>query len=152
GYYWYIPGTVTGITTVALETGVGPAYENYLTYCCFDFQFSYQWARGDIVTFGPGEWLDASDANLPEATALGQNYPNPFNAATTIPFSVAETGNVTLEVYNLTGQLVETLIENHIEAGEYTVNWDASTYSSGVYFYKLQVGDYTTTKKLNLLK
>ncbi|MCP4634185.1 MAG: hypothetical protein GY855_14770, partial [candidate division Zixibacteria bacterium] len=41
GYYWYIPGTVTGITTVALETGVGPAYENYLTYCCFDFQFSY---------------------------------------------------------------------------------------------------------------
>jgi len=152
GYYWYRPGTITGITTAALETGVGPAYENYLTYCCFDFQFSYQWARGDHITFSPGEWLDAGDATLPEASVLGQNYPNPFNAETTIPFSVAETGNVTLEVYNLTGQLVETLVENHIEAGEYTVNWDASVYSSGVYFYKLQVGDYTTTKKLNLLK
>ncbi|MCP4634347.1 MAG: T9SS type A sorting domain-containing protein [candidate division Zixibacteria bacterium] len=153
GYYWYIPGTVTGFTTVALETGVGTAYENYYDYCCFDFFFAYVWGRpGGQATFGPGEWGEFTDAVIPNATSLGQNYPNPFNATTTIPFDVVESGNVSLRVYNLAGQLVETLLDGEIEAGQHTVIWDASTYASGVYFYKLQTAKHITTKKMHLMK
>ncbi|MFQ5870433.1 MAG: T9SS type A sorting domain-containing protein, partial [Candidatus Zixiibacteriota bacterium] len=79
-------------------------------------------------------------------------YPNPFNAVTNISYSLAEAGNVSLKVYDISGRLVETLVNGPREAGEHIVTWDASKVSSGVYFYKLSAGDYTLTKKMNLLR
>ncbi|GEM_PF-4043289 len=90
--------------------------------------------------------------NVPNSFALNQNYPNPFNATTTINFQLPTDNDVTLDVYNLLGQKVTTLINGHINAGYHTVQWDASHYSSGVYFYSLKAGNFHQVKKLMLLK
>ncbi|MBD3170660.1 MAG: T9SS type A sorting domain-containing protein [candidate division Zixibacteria bacterium] len=96
-------------------------------------------------------WFDGQ-SNIPASTSLLSNYPNPFNAATSIPFELSEDSNVSVKIYNLSGQLVETLVDGYMEAGSHSVNWDASTVSSGVYFYTLQTDNYSATKKMNLLK
>jgi hypothetical protein len=80
------------------------------------------------------------------------NFPNPFNASTTISYSLSANTDVKLEVYNLMGQKVETLVNGRQTAGFKTIQWDASSYSSGVYFYKLSAGDLTLTKRMTLLK
>jgi len=109
------------------------------------------------VERGPnGEWglvqVDRQEVVLATGTSLHQNYPNPFNAETSLSYHVAEAGNIALKVYDLTGRMVETLVEGYQEAGEHIVIWDASEVSSGVYFYKLTCGDYSATKKMNLLR
>ncbi len=83
---------------------------------------------------------------------LCQNYPNPFNPSTLISFSILKSGFTTLSVYNILGQKVATLIEKQLSAGQQTVLFDASHLSSGVYFYKLQSGNYTQLKKMILMK
>jgi hypothetical protein len=89
---------------------------------------------------------------VPVAFELGQNYPNPFNPSTTIKFSVPEAGLVTLRVFNLLGQEVATLLNSEKTAGVYEATFDASTLSSGIYFYTLEAKNFTSTKKMVLLK
>ena len=84
--------------------------------------------------------------------SLSQNYPNPFNPTTTIRFSIAKQGFVSLKVYNLLGQLVATLVNRRMAAGRYVTNWDASHLASGVYIYRLHAGNFIVTKKLILMK
>ncbi|MCK5051648.1 MAG: T9SS type A sorting domain-containing protein, partial [Candidatus Cloacimonetes bacterium] len=91
------------------------------------------------------------------ATKLNGNYPNPFNPITTIAYSIRETGKVTLQVYNIKGQLVKTLVNDVRETGEYTVTWNGrdnsnKTVASGVYFYKMKAQNYNNTKKMILMK
>jgi hypothetical protein len=94
----------------------------------------------------------------PEQYALGNNYPNPFNPATTIKYALPEAGFVKLEVYNVVGQVVRTLVAGQQNAGRYVVQWNASddsgrSLSSGIYFYRLQAGDeFLEVKKMLLLK
>jgi len=90
-------------------------------------------------------------------TKLGKNYPNPFNPITYIAYSISEIGQVTIEVYNLKGQLVKTLVNEFKETGEYSINWNGTDktskpVSSGVYLYKMKSGNYTTTRKMILMK
>ncbi len=80
------------------------------------------------------------------------NYPNPFNAQTIISFDLPVSGNMTLSIYNLNGQLVETLVDGYQSAGTKTVNWNASDVPSGTYFYTLSVNDVITTRKMVLIK
>jgi hypothetical protein len=89
---------------------------------------------------------------IPEEYTLSQNYPNPFNPTTTIDFKVPVNGLVTLKVYDVTGKEVKTLVNEVVNAGVYTVDFDASNLSSGVYFYKILAGDYMDVKKMVLLK
>jgi hypothetical protein len=92
-------------------------------------------------------------AESPIKFALSNNYPNPFNPSTTIKFSIAKEGNVTLNVYNVMGQLVKSVVNNaHMSQGEhnYIVNMD--NFASGVYFYTLRQGSNIITKKMVLLK
>ncbi|MBD3168591.1 MAG: T9SS type A sorting domain-containing protein [candidate division Zixibacteria bacterium] len=100
------------------------------------------------AVYGWGE----STPEIPTEFALNGNYPNPFNAETNISFDLPQNTHVNLEVYNLMGQKVETLVDGLMNAGQHTVRWDASTVSSGIYFYKLTAGKFTQTKKMNLLK
>ncbi len=83
---------------------------------------------------------------------LEQNYPNPFNPVTTIKFSIDRVDRVKLEIYNITGQKISTLINQNMKAGEYEVEWNASQVASGVYFYKFSYGSLTMTKKMVLIR
>jgi len=97
---------------------------------------------------------------LPQSFNLSQSYPNPFNPSTTIEFYIPQTGFVTLNVYNILGEVVATLVNEELNVGTYTTQWNASGVASGVYLYRLQVGDPSTgsgqsfveTKKMVLMK
>lgn len=91
-------------------------------------------------------------ANLIDKFTLSQNYPNPFNPSTTIDYTLQQAFDITLEVYNLTGQKVATLEKGRKAAGQYTVNFDAASLPSGIYFYTLKAGDAKVTKKMVLMK
>ena len=90
--------------------------------------------------------------DLPESFALSQNYPNPFNPTTEIHFDIPTRSHTTLKVYNILGQEVETLIDKEMSPGRYVAEWDASQYSSGVYFYKIDAEGFVDTKKMVLVK
>jgi len=90
--------------------------------------------------------------NLPTEPTLKQNYPNPFNQVTTIQFSIPYNTFVNLTVYNFLGQQVAILFSQFSQSGHYSINFDASSLSSGIYIYKLQAGDFYEYKKLILLK
>ncbi len=89
---------------------------------------------------------------IPDNFSLSQNYPNPFNPTTNINFTIAKSSNVKLVVYNILGQRVATLINNHMNAGTYTFEFNASKLASGVYIYHIQAGDFKASKKMMLLK
>lgn len=104
--------------------------------------------RNDIATDVPED----DNASLPRKLHVEQNYPNPFNPSTEIGYSLPTATHVTLEVYNLTGQRVATLVNSDQATGTHTVRWDASQYASGVYMYRLTAGEFTETKKMLLIK
>jgi hypothetical protein len=97
---------------------------------------------------------DVEDLNngIPTTYNLTQNYPNPFNPTTSIKFSLPEAGIVTLKVFNLLGQEVAVLLNGEKPAGNYEATFDASMLSSGIYFYTLEANNFTSTKKMVLLK
>lgn len=84
--------------------------------------------------------------------SLSQNYPNPFNPVTNIKYQISNTKFVSLKVFDVLGKEIETLVNEKQSAGTYEVNWNASTYPSGVYFYRLVTDGFTDTKKMILLK
>jgi len=99
----------------------------------------------------------ASVSQLPKIYALGQNYPNPFNAGTQIVYQLRERGAVSLTIYNITGQLVKTLVNTEQEPGTYTIRWNGRAdtgkeIATGVYFYRMVAGDYLATKKMLIIK
>jgi hypothetical protein len=88
---------------------------------------------------------------LPHAISINP-YPNPFNAQTKISYDLDRAGKVTLDVYDLTGRFVRTLVDDVKNAGRYSVEFDGSALASGTYFVKLQAGDIRKTQKMLLLK
>ncbi|MGA9291323.1 MAG: ScyD/ScyE family protein [Ignavibacteriaceae bacterium] len=95
---------------------------------------------------------DSQNKNIPESYTLYQNYPNPFNPSTTIKFSIPQASFVTLNVYDILGKQITTLVNNEKPAGNYSINFNASNLPSGVYFYRMQAGSFASTKKFVLLK
>ena len=128
---------------------------------------------GDVLLFSLGDkkenmwWLkevsvtgeeikniqtDEADALVPAKESLSQNYPNPFNPSTIIHYEIPNDGLVTLKVYDELGREVKTLVNQYQNKGKYDVNFDASNLASGIYFYRLQSGNFISTKKMLLLK
>ena len=93
-----------------------------------------------------------SNGKVPTEYMLSQNYPNPFNPTTEIQFSIVERRFVSLKVYDMLGREVETLVNEQKSPGTYTIEWNASSFPSGIYFYRLQAGNFSETKKLMFLK
>jgi hypothetical protein len=89
---------------------------------------------------------------IPDDYRLEQNYPNPFNPSTTIRFGLPRRSDVQLTVFNTLGQKVATLAQGEEDAGYHAVRFDASGFSSGVYFYRIQAGKFVQTRKLLLLR
>ena len=114
----------------------------------------YKYRLKQIDYDGSFEYSDIVDVSIsgPTEFSLSQNYPNPFNPSTTIEYSIPESGNVKLKVYNSLGEEVETLVNKFEEAGTYKINFDASSITSGIYFYKLDIGSHSQVKKMILLK
>jgi len=141
GFYTYIaycgeyPSTAIDSSFFEVEVIAGPSIEAGET--------------GWVLTgsFSGGEFTD-----LPSEFALLSNYPNPFNAQTVIQYQLPASSTVKLEVYNLFGQKVATLVDGQQEAGYRSVTWEDSEAASGVYFYKLTAGDFTEVKRMTLLR
>ena len=112
------------------------------------YEFTHTKASLDSV------FVDVSNyySNIPEDFYLFQNYPNPFNPSTTIQYSIPERSNVVINVYDILGGEVAKLVNEEKPAGNYNVEFNGSNLTSGIYFFRLQAGDYVDTKKMILLK
>jgi len=112
-----------------------------------DFVFWTDTFQVDVVS-----GIEDDISVLPKVYALHQNYPNPFNPKTIIKYELPITNYVNLSIYSLLGQKVATLVDRKQAAGSYQVEWDASQFSSGVYYYKLTTEKFQKVKKMNLIK
>lgn len=108
---------------------------------------------GLLMRYGNPSGINTSNSELPADFSLGQNYPNPFNPSTKINFSIPVSANVSLRIFDAVGREVATLLNEFVNAGNYTADFIApSNMNSGVYFYTLTAGDFKQTKKLLLVK
>jgi hypothetical protein len=120
-----------------------------------DITFRPKIKRG-YMRYGPAD-VDDNTPVLPSAIALKQNYPNPFNPETNIEFALPEAGNVSVEVFNVLGQKVKTLVSEYKDAGTYSVRWDGTNTNgmavpSGVYFYRMVTEGFSQTNKMIMLR
>jgi hypothetical protein len=162
-YFWVVDiatGTVTDQVNMALggssETSAG-------WYSAMDIEVDeagnvyvchyYAWAMEKWVG-SPSTGVDLTDgtSQLPTQAVLVQNYPNPFNASTEIHYQIPEDAHVRLEVYNVTGQLVERLANGHRTAGEHFVEWNPADLPSGIYFVRLQAAGQMALSKMALVR
>ncbi len=109
-------------------------------------------ANGFALKFTPGPSSVNEPAGKPRVFALNQNYPNPFNPSTKISYSIPTASNVDLSIYNVLGQKVATLVDGYKAPGDYTVDFAPTRLASGVYFYSLKAGQYSSVKKMVLMK
>ncbi len=104
--------------------------------------------NGGLVSF-----VEENEINeIPTEFNLAQNYPNPFNPSTKIKYSIPQSSDVVIKVFDVLGNEKETLVNEEKPVGTYEIIWNASTLPSGVYFYRLQAGSFVETKKMVLLR
>ena len=108
--------------------------------------------QGWGIKFTTATGINPVSGTIPDKYSLEQNYPNPFNPSTSIKFGIKKDGFVSLKIYDLTGREVAALVSGTLRAGSYSVDWNASGLSSGVYFYKLEAGEFTDVKRMALVK
>jgi hypothetical protein len=121
-------------------------WQDYRSGNNFDIYMNGFDTTGIITSIGNNGKVNPTDY------ALLQNYPNPFNPVTVINYQLPKTSNVKLSIYNALGQEVSTLVNELQNAGDYKVEWNASAYPSGVYFYHLEAGSFVSNKKMMLIK
>jgi hypothetical protein len=107
----------------------------------------YRCLLSEIVTL-----TQDHSSDLPYHFGLFQNYPNPFNPSTTISYSLPKTTNVSLRITNALGQEVALLVNERKESGQHQITWNAINVPSGIYFYRLQAGEFVETKKMIVLR
>lgn len=159
-------------TTIARTTDGGQTFQkqrklavndgiNYLYFLNSQTGFATGGTKFLKTTTGGVTFVNNISGEIPDRFSLSQNYPNPFNPNTIIRFKIPKLSSphvlsgdplITLKVYNILGKEITTFINEKLKPGEYEVTFDGSNLPSGVYFYKLQSGDFTDTKKLVLLK
>src|SRR5512139_884809 len=104
-----------------------------------------------LMSAGNKEQLTDPMGN-PDKFILNQNYPNPFNPSTILSYTLKSDARVKLTVFNLVGQSVQVLVDGYQTAGDYDITFDATDLPAGIYLYKLQVGDYSSVKRMTLVK
>jgi PKD repeat protein len=106
---------------------------------------------GWVYSAGP-DLAEQHSQETPESFVLGQNYPNPFNPVTSIMFGLPEPAHVRLDIFNVKGELVKSLVNEELGGGYHTYEWNAACVSSGIYFYRIVTADFTMTRKMILLR
>ncbi len=104
------------------------------------------------INYGIITGIRQNEQSIPNNYLLFQNYPNPFNPSTKIKFALLQNSQTKLIIYDLLGREIQTLINKELEAGYHEINFDASSFPGGVYFYRIQAGDFIQTKKMILIK
>ena len=113
----------------------------------------FQYRLKQIDNDGQFEYSNVIEVKvIPTEYLLSQNYPNPFNSSSIIKYSIPKSSQVTLKIFNTLGEELETLVNEEKPVGTYEVNWNAANLPSGVYFYRLQAGEFVQTRKMILLK
>jgi len=140
------------VSTSYLDTGVLTG--NYVYNITAVYEGDYE---SDYSNDAEVDHVDGDNILLPTVTKLTGNYPNPFNPSTTISFSLKEAGHVSVNIYNMRGQLVKTLVNAELDRNFHEFVWDGrdnsgKTTTSGVYFYKMKAQNYNSTKKMILMK
>ena len=120
-------------------------------------QYAYSVLAATLQRLNPTTGIKLIDNTVPQVYSLAQNYPNPFNPTTTINYTIPKEGNVKIEVYDITGKLVTTLVNSSMSSGKYSVTWDGRNSSgqnvgSGIYLYRIQASDFVAVKKMVMLK
>ncbi len=144
--------TSAGDTTLQLSSPLNAGTKYYWRVIASDSLYTSSYASGTSFTTGAGLLSVNQQAGVPEKFALAQNYPNPFNPSTEIRFSLNRSGEMSLGVYDILGQLVDMVASGYKPAGEYAYNLNMDRYASGIYFYTLRQGADVITKKMLLLK
>lgn len=153
------------------NTGWGDDGNTYdypvINYLYFEDYLGNGLPIGNKIVFYTNKLMNTEDTLIVEANSivavsendnkvkefnLSHNYPNPFNPVTSIRYSLPKTSKVTLTVFDLLGRKVETLVNREKKAGRYTIKWNASKLSSGIYFYRIKAGKFTDVKKCILMK
>jgi hypothetical protein len=155
---WPIPINLSYTDASLLTAGLGKFPVGDLDW--FPTQFASWKAQeatelasiSSVLSTGKVTGVATTQQELPQGFKLQQNYPNPFNPSTTISYSIAKAGNVTLKVYNMLGQEVASLVNGYQAANSYNVNFNASNLSSGIYLYELRSGSNVITKSMVLMK
>lgn len=165
----YYPGTSTSILYAAMDIGVfftnnyGNSWvelsDGLPNTVAMHLDYHQATNRLRIGTHGRGVWETANPVGIinynnqiPQKFSLEQNFPNPFNPVTMMKYNIVNEGFVRLAVYDMLGREIKTIVNENQKAGTYTVQFDASGLTSGVYFYKLVTGNFTETKKMMLVK
>jgi hypothetical protein len=144
--------------SVLSNAGTNSITSNYKLKGTLGEQFTQEMQSASNI-IQPGFWYSVmkitdvvDEAELPEVFELYQNYPNPFNPTTTIKYDLPKEASVTLRVYNILGQEVETLVNSVRPAGKYEIQWNAFGLASGFYIYRIEASNFVAVKKLVLLK
>ena len=143
---------VAGYTGGAFGLNAGGRMDEFRLYnrALSPAEVTATWNKSELPACLTG--VEPVNNQVPNSYNLSQNYPNPFNPVTNIKFSIPTNGNVKLVVFDVLGREVTTLVNEVRNAGNYVVDFDASNLSSGVYFYTLESGNFTQTKKMLLVK
>ena len=151
--------TYTGIGPVDIAAGDSVSFG--IAALAANSVYELEYVAGEIRNFWdthfPEELGNTGEAALPQVYALHQNYPNPFNPVTTIRFDVPEESHIRLDVYNVLGQRVQTLVNGNMQPGFHVIRWNGTNdtgtpLASGMYFYIIHSSKFTAVKKLVLMK
>ena len=153
-WLWVLPGTNMPTTTQQNPTNI--VYNTPGTYsvtlAATNSNGSDNLVKQCYITVVTNIGIVNNNNQIPDKFSLSQNYPNPFNPVTNIKFQIPNLSNVSLIVYDMLGKKVTNLIDKQLNPGTYTVDWDASDFPSGVYFYKMTAGDFIEIKRMVLVK
>jgi photosystem II stability/assembly factor-like uncharacterized protein len=156
---WAAHGTPSsGAIMVTTNGGANWTIENSTStwfdcLCTYNDAVIYCGAAGGVIWYSsiPSS-VKKINKEIPNNFSLSQNYPNPFNPFTNIKFEIVNSEDVSLIIYDITGKKVVVLVNEKLQAGTYEINWDATEFSSGIYFYKMEAGGFAQIKKMILIK
>lgn len=159
GYRGYMCGE-NGLIYVSYDLGdtwIRQTTPNINNLNCIYFPYlNLGWAVGNnadvISTYNGGVLVNNISTSVPDGYKVYQNYPNPFNPATSIKFDILKSDFVRMEVFDGLGRKIEDLVNERLQPGSYSVEWNASSRPSGVYYYRISTADFTKTMKMTLIK